>query len=238
MKYHRSQQVFSRLQKLPDNKLIFLIKRGSRLSFDVLIMRYAKWLKAKLHSIVFNRELAQEIYQLFLIGLWNAFRKGAYTDKGAFQPWMRSVLMNFIRQVLRRKKITIEYDEAEEVFKLAVEDESFQKYEWLNDLASLEYGLREDYRDEFNMRAIGQLSYKEIAEITHQSVAKVKSDIHRGKQFLQKQLSRYFLNRRTKKHIPVQLTVEEKEHVRKSISVNDDQDQHIWKQHAGSSVTR
>jgi RNA polymerase sigma factor (sigma-70 family) len=230
--------VFSRLKRLPDNKLIFLVKRGSRLAFDVLIMRYTVWVKQKLHSIVYDKAAAGEIYSLFLIGLWKAFNKGKYVDEGAFEPWMKKVLVNFIRQVLRRKKNGIAYDEAERIFMLAEQDVAIQKYEWANDIEKLKYGLHEDYLAIFKMKAFGQLTNKEIAEIAHKSVGTVKSALHRSREHFQKQLAGAYLNPGIKKHTLVKLNTNQKEKVRRYVSANDDNDLHTWRLHGGRWVTQ
>jgi RNA polymerase sigma-70 factor, ECF subfamily len=231
MKKISSVLSLSELKLLSDAKLIALIKRGNRPAFDALVRHYENWIKARLYFLMHNRDDEKEVYQLFLIGLWNLLRRGKYHEKGAFKHWMGTILSNLVKKYHRRKKEFIEYDTAvEEMYKLAAPDKNIQQFEMDLDLASMQYGMREDEILAVNYKIKNDLSDKQIMQLMQKSKGAVASDVHRGRESLKKKL-RYYLSPRKKKHKVVKLNAEERKNL--SNSSIDEVGLHTWRLHNG-----
>ena len=229
---------YSELKTLTEPEWLFWIIRGCGHAYGLLIYKHERWIKDRLYFLMHNKTGEKEVYQRFLIRMWKALLRGLYkqTEDGDFRHWMGTILKNMVNEYRRRPKKFVEMTEETEPLLPAMQDTNIQKYEWANDLEKLEYGLREDYRDLFNMKAVGELSIKEIAEIVHKSEGTVKSGIQRGREYLKKQLAGYYLNRRIKKHTPVKLGAEQKKSALSLRSVNDDNNLHTWKLHGGKWI--
>ncbi len=235
MKTSKALQSQRSLDKFPDTKLIRMIRRGSRPAFDAMIHHHDKWLLDKLFFRFHDWNKEKEVYQDFRIRLWNTIRKGLYHDEGNLRNWLGKMLLNVARQFTRRKRNFVEINpETEGVFLPSCEDGKVLQLETDDELRNLEYGLKEDERDVLNLKYYGDLSDKEIAEITHKSLSATKSKLHRARVQMQKQLP-YHLGGKKKRHHFRKLNAAARKKI--YVSANDDQDQHVWRKHAGHWVS-
>jgi len=232
MKNAQSAVSLSELEKLSDKKLISRIKRGNRRAFDVLIKHHKKWMRPEIHSLLRNHTDETEVYQLFLIGVWNILRKGKYHDHGLLRHWLGKVMRSFVDQYRRSKKRFAELDEEQaEKMVLCAQDKGIQQFVEDFDLQVLQRGMKEDERIAVNMKIIDNLPDKEIIKRLQKPKGTVLSLIHRGRESLRKQLQPYYLSRRTKKHKLVKLSPEERKKL--STSANDEVDVHTWRLKSG-----
>jgi RNA polymerase sigma-70 factor, ECF subfamily len=113
-----------------------------------------------------------------------------------FQSWLYKIALNiFYRHKISTHFQCLPLDLSDESEILAIEDDDREQpervFEWLEDqheLESLLARLPEQHRVAISCYYFEDLSYREIAELLNQPVGTIKSNIHRGMQFLRKTL--------------------------------------------------
>ena len=140
-------------------------------------------------------DLAQDTFVL-------AYRKIAdLKNPGRFQSWLFRIAQNNVFQLYRGKKVQIESIDQEEsqelsdVQKLTTpikspEDAILTK-ELEDMIGETLQELPDKYRTVFVLSAIQKLGYLEISDIVDQSLASVKSDIHRARVIIRDKIKSY-----------------------------------------------
>ncbi|WP_084663212.1 RNA polymerase sigma factor [Thermanaeromonas toyohensis] len=179
--------------------LIAKVQEGDTSAFEELVMLY----KDKVYSLALTltgnhvdaEDLTQEIFFKIYISL-PEFAQG----KGSFEAWVHRMGVNlWIDWWRRRRKIrsfSLEgvMDSKEEGGKWEIPDdkddvqETVAKREFWRAVWKAYRELPESYRLTLKLRAIDELSYKEIAATLGESEAAVKSRLNRSRQLLKEKL--------------------------------------------------
>ena len=110
------------------------------------------------------------------------------------QPWLHKITLHiFYRHKSSSRLSYLPLDLSEESMLLEIEDDGreqpekvLQDKEDVRELEALISELPEQYRTAVSCYYFAELSYREIAELLHQPVGTVKSNVHRGTQLLRK----------------------------------------------------
>ncbi len=137
-----------------------------------------------------DRETAEDFLQDGFIKIFEKIDK--FRFEGAFEGWMRRLMVNMILESYRKAGITTTFtdefpepDPEEETISGLPEEEQIT----LNQLLDLIQQLPERYRLVFNLYVLEELSHEEIATQLNISVGTSKSNLSRARKWLQQRLN-------------------------------------------------
>jgi RNA polymerase sigma factor (sigma-70 family) len=160
-----------------DEELIELYISGNDACMDMLINRYKTKVFTAINLVVNDRYIAEDIFQETFLRVINTLKGGKYEESGKFLPWViriaRNLAMDYFRKVKRMP--TISSTESEDIFTNMrfAENNSLENAiqnqckKGLRDLIKL---LPNDQKEVLILRHYGDMSFKEIADITNCSI--------------------------------------------------------------------
>lgn len=160
-----------------DQQLIHLYIRGNENGLEELINRH----KAKIYTSIFllvkDTHLAEDIFQDTFIKVIKTLKKGKYNEEGKFLPWVVRIAHNLVIDHFRKEKRTpiITNNEGFDIFDvLHFYDENIEdrllREQTHRDLRSLIHRLPDTQKEVLIMRHYGEMSFRDIAEITDVSI--------------------------------------------------------------------
>lgn len=139
-------------------------------------------------NIVGNVHDAEDIMQELLIKIWN--RREQYEHLENKEAWCMTVTRNMAIDKTRSKKVKI--DDIDVFFNIKdknpLVDLSLEQKERLNSVLKLVNELPDHQRQIIHLRDVEGYTYKEIAEITDNSLDFVKVSLHRARKSLKEAL--------------------------------------------------
>jgi len=165
------------LNTLCDQQLITLYLNGGEAALAELIKRHKSKVYTSIYLLVKDQALAEDIFQDTFIKVINTLRAGKYNEEGKFLPWMIRIAHNLVIDHFRRERRTpiVATQEGFDIFSVIhildenVEDRMIREQTW-SDIRKLIEKLPEEQKEVLIMRHYGDLSFKEIAEITEVSI--------------------------------------------------------------------
>ncbi|MCQ2974596.1 MAG: sigma-70 family RNA polymerase sigma factor [Bacteroidales bacterium] len=165
-------------KNMKDQELIDMFASGNENSIKELFRRHKGKIFTYILLIVKDRELTEDIFQETFIKVIKSLRKGRYMEQGIFLSWVMRIAHNLIIDHFRKQKhlkITSTDKTETDLFnskKFAdsnVEDKMIQSRieQEVRQLINL---LPDDQKEVILLRHYGDLSFKEIAEITNVSI--------------------------------------------------------------------
>ena len=175
--------------------LVTRVCQGDADAFRLIFERYSRPVISFIYDMVNDRGLAEELTQETFLRAYRAIHTMRAETK--LSTWLFGIARNVARESLRaRARATSHVDLADK----SVMDISDKKPEPVAGLLSKELNelirrslaaLDEDKRLVFTLKVLHQCSYEEIAAITGFSIAKLKTDLHRARVEMRKQISPY-----------------------------------------------
>ena len=175
--------------------LVTRVCQGDSDAFRLIFERYSRPVISFIYDMVNDRALAEELTQETFVRAFRAIHTMRTETK--LSTWLFGIARNVARESLRaRARATSHVDLADR----SVMDLSDKKPEPVAGLLSKELNelirrslaaLDEDKRLVFTLKVLHQCSYEEIAAITGFSIAKLKTDLHRARVEMRKQISPY-----------------------------------------------
>ena len=163
--------------QLPDALLVRDYINGNENALAVLINRHQSKIYGFIYSKVLDRDLSDDIFQDTFIKVINTLKAGKYNEEGKFLPWVTRIAHNLVIDHFRREKRTplVSGGDDFDIFEtLGHYDESTEdrmvREQTYKDLKSLIYLLPSEQKEVLIMRHFGDLSFKEIADITQVSI--------------------------------------------------------------------
>ena len=162
---------------LTDQELIGIYLAGHESALEKLIRRHKSRVFAYILMIVKEKELAEDLFQDTFIKVINTIRSGQYKEEGKFIQWVMRIAHNLIIDHFRKAKRipTIgnsdEYDIFDRV-KIPVEsvEELLITEQIHKDVKKLIEYLPKEQKEVLVMRHYGDMSFKDIAEVTNVSI--------------------------------------------------------------------
>ncbi|MCC6384820.1 MAG: sigma-70 family RNA polymerase sigma factor [Bacteroidia bacterium] len=162
---------------LSDDILITNYLAGDENGIKHLFLRYERRLFTSILILVRQRDLAEDLLQDTFIRIINTFRQGNYKHEGKFLGWALRISHNLVIDHFRknnRMKMIHDTDEYQLTENLKLTDDGIEKdiirKQTHHNLKLLIEMLPYEQREVLIMRHYGELSFKEIAEITKASI--------------------------------------------------------------------
>lgn len=160
-----------------DQDLIHSYISGNEAGLTELIRRYQAKIYTSIYLLVKDDFLAEDIFQDTFIKVINTLKAGKYNEEGKFLPWVVRIAHNMVIDHFRREKRTpvINNGDDFDIFEvLGNYDESIEdrmvKNQTYADLKMLIQLLPSEQKEVLIMRHYGEMSFKEIADITEVSI--------------------------------------------------------------------
>ena len=160
-----------------DQDLIHLYINGDEAGLVELIRRYQSKIYTSIYLLVKDEYLAEDIFQDTFIKVINTLKAGKYNEEGKFLPWVTRIAHNLVIDHFRREKRAPRVSNGDDfdIFEvLGNYDESTEdrmvREQTHKDLKALIQLLPSEQTEVLIMRHFGDLSFKEIADITDVSI--------------------------------------------------------------------
>lgn len=167
----------SQTHQLPDATLVSMYQAGANDALETLISRYKDRLYTAIYMLVKDQYLAEDIFQETFLKIIRTIKGGRYAEQGKFLPWALRVAHNLCMDHFRRvrQQVPITTEEGNELFDLlpmahtngAERLEERQTHQSVRELVE---SLPEEQREVVTLRIYGEMSFKEIAALTHVSI--------------------------------------------------------------------
>ena len=165
------------LIKEKDSVLVKGYINGCERSLAVLIERHKIMIYNFIYSKVFDRDIAEDIFQDTFIKVIKTLRKGAYQEEGKFLPWVMRISHNLVIDHFRKNNRIPIFESKDEfdIFQIIGDDapnieSNMIDRQVVEDLQKLIIELPDDQREVLTMRLYKDMSFKEIAETTGVSI--------------------------------------------------------------------
>jgi RNA polymerase sigma factor (sigma-70 family) len=166
-----------KMQLESDQDLIHQYILGQETCLEELIRRYKSKVYTSIYLLVKDTYLAEDIFQDTFIKVINTLKAGKYNEEGKFLPWVMRIAHNLVIDYFRREKRTpvVTNVDGFDIFEvLQFNDESMEdkmvREQTHKDLKALIHLLPSEQKEVLIMRHYGELSFKEIADITGVSI--------------------------------------------------------------------
>jgi RNA polymerase sigma factor (sigma-70 family) len=160
-----------------DQDLIHLYVAGDEAGLVELLRRYQAKIYTSIYLLVKDEYLAEDIFQDAFIKVINTLRAGKYNEEGKFLPWVTRIAHNLVIDHFRREKRAPMVNNGDDfdIFEvLGNYDESTEdrlvREQTHKDLKALIHLLPAEQKEVLIMRHFGDMSFKEIADVTEVSI--------------------------------------------------------------------
>lgn len=162
---------------LNDQDLVIQYLNGNELALETLIRKHKTRIYSSIYLLVKDQYLAEDIFQDTFIKVINTLKSRKYNEEGKFLPWVLRIAHNLVIDHFRREKrapIITSADGTDVLNLIQSHQESAEdvllRIQTQKDLRAMIHLLPEDQKEVLIMRHYGDLSFKEIAEITGVSI--------------------------------------------------------------------
>lgn len=162
---------------MTDQALVRKYIAGEEAGLAILLDRYQSKVFTSIYLLINDRELAEDIFQDTFIKVIENLRKGRYNDEGKFLYWVSRIARNLVIDHFRRerKNSFIAHQEGYDIFDtLAVGDENAEERMIREQsharLRRMIQRLPDDQKEVLIMRHYGEMSFREISDITEVSI--------------------------------------------------------------------
>ena len=162
--------------KAGDRKMQELLYQQTSAKLFAICLRYAK-----------DRMEAEDTLQLGFIKIFEKIK--TYRGDGAFEGWMRRIMVNTAIESYRKNIKHLQLVPLEESFEQAETGVTYNNLE-VQDLMKLIQQLADGYRLVFNLFAIEGFSHKEIAESLGITEGASKSQLSRARTILKEKITK------------------------------------------------
>lgn len=165
-------------QIVSDQVLVNKFIQGDSTSFEALVIRYKDRVFTYIIMIVKNYDLANDIFQDTFIKVMKSLRKKKYEERGSLISWIIRIAHNLIIDHFRKEKRlqTVSNDDKEidlfnsPKFSDSNIEEIIIKEQIEGDVRKLLDTLPNEQKQVVLLRLYGDLSFKEISELTGVSI--------------------------------------------------------------------
>ena len=167
-----------KLQQSSDQDLVRLYLNGEESVLEELLNRHKSKIYTSIYLLVKDQYLAEDIFQDAFIKVINTLRSGRYNEEGKFLPWVMRIAHNLVIDYFRKEKrapVITSADGETDVFNMLQFQEESAEDKMLReqthfDLRTMIQLLPDDQKEVLIMRHYADLSFKEIADLTHVSI--------------------------------------------------------------------
>ena len=166
------------LKSMSDEQLVKLFTDGNNRAFDTLILRYKNFLYSHVYSITKDYNESNDILQEAYMRMISSLRQKFYIETGKFKYWALRIAHNIaIDNTRLNKNSDIKCSCSEEFmsvvptdyYEKTIEDDLVEK-QIKKQIYIIYKSLPDTQRDIVQMRYYNNLSFKEISNITGESI--------------------------------------------------------------------
>ena len=164
-------------QKISDATLISSYIKGDESALEILITRHKQRIFSFIYSKVYDRDIAEDIFQDTFIKVIRTLKRGAYNEEGKFLPWIMRISHNLVIDHFRKNSRMPKFDNSGEFSIFSVLSDSalnaekqLIKDQLVEDVRRLIEELPEDQKQVLVMRMYNDMSFKEISDNTGVSI--------------------------------------------------------------------
>lgn len=165
------------IPQISDAVLVDAYLRGDASAIETLIYRHKDKLYTSIYLLVKDKYTAEDIFQDTFLKIVRTLNEDRYNEQGKFLPWALRVAHNLCMDHFRkaRKHIPITTPDGQDILALfdMREETPSGKIETLQTNDNIRILIEElsgEQREVVVLRIYGELSYKEIADITGVSI--------------------------------------------------------------------
>jgi RNA polymerase sigma-70 factor (ECF subfamily) len=178
-----------------DNELVMLTLRGQSRAYEFLVRRYQKLVYNVVFHMVQNHETAADVTQDTFLRAYNGLH--TFRTDARFKPWLLRVANNCALNKLREMKVrdhdSLDWMLEEDAYAEPAASQNVEaEVEWRLSQVMVADALKKlapRHRQMFLLRYQHDLSYADIAHVTEESEATVKSVLFRTRERLRKLLA-------------------------------------------------
>jgi RNA polymerase sigma factor (sigma-70 family) len=165
------------LSNCTDQQLVQAFANGTNESLEILITRHRDKIFSTILFMVKDKYLAEDLFQDAFIKIIDTIRNGRYSEEGKFLPWAIRICHNLCVDHFRKVKRapSVKTSDDQDLFELynfredsadqkLMQDETQERVKRILNL------LPSEQREVIVLRHYGDLSFKEIAELTSCSI--------------------------------------------------------------------
>lgn len=164
---------------ISDAALVSNYIKGEEAALSTLIARHQQRIFSFVYSKVYDRDIAEDIFQDTFIKVINTLKRGKYNEEGKFLPWVMRIAHNLVIDHFRRNNRMPKFDNSNNedfsIFSVLSDgalnaENKIIKDQIENDVRGLIDELPDDQKEVLLMRIYKDMSFKEIAERTDVSI--------------------------------------------------------------------
>lgn len=158
--------------KISDSDLIQHFLNGNDACFETLLNRHKERIFTTIIMIVKDKYVAEDIFQETFIKIVKMLRTGKYSEDGRFVQYAVRIARNMSIDYFRRtkKKPTINGEAGESILDsmsfAETREEVIEKNETQRTIRNLVNELPDEQKEVLLLRHYGEMSFKEISELT------------------------------------------------------------------------
>ena len=160
-----------------DADLVSAYMQGNENSLCILITRHKEKIFSFIYSKVFDRDVAEDIFQDTFIKVIRTLKRGRYNEEGKFLPWVMRISHNLVIDYFRKNNRMPKFENNGDfnIFSVLSDDalnaeKKIIKNQVASDVQRLIEELPEDQKQVLIMRMYKDMSFKEISEQTGVSI--------------------------------------------------------------------
>ncbi|MBX2905101.1 MAG: sigma-70 family RNA polymerase sigma factor [Taibaiella sp.] len=161
---------------LTDAELVLAYQQGQEQALSVLIARHKDAVYTSVFMLVKDKYLAEDLFQDTFLKIIKTIKEGRYCEQGKFLPWAvrvgRNLCMDHFRRMRQNVTITLPdgADIATLIGSMEMAPDGLERRQVQDSVRKLVEGLPEEQREVIVLRIYGDLSFKEISELTGVSI--------------------------------------------------------------------
>ncbi|WP_452220748.1 RNA polymerase sigma factor [Lacinutrix salivirga] len=166
-----------RKETISDATLVSAYINGDESALEMLIKRHKQRIYSFIYSKVFDRDLAEDVFQDTFIKVIRTLKRGSYNEEGKFLPWVMRIAHNLVIDHFRKNNRMPKFDNSGEFSIFSVLSDSslnaektIIKSQVEDDVRRVIDELPDDQKEVLVMRMYNDMSFKEISERTGVSI--------------------------------------------------------------------
>ena len=165
------------IQQRSDSELIHAFIQGDERALETLVYRYKDKLYTSIYMLVKDKYIAEDIFQDAFLKMIRTMREGRYSEQGKFLPWAIRVAHNLCMDHFRKVKqqVQVLLPDGKDISDLIGTSDynasdRIENRQTNESVRQLIEALPEEQREVIVLRMYGDLSFKEIADMTAVSI--------------------------------------------------------------------
>ncbi|MDB3976960.1 sigma-70 family RNA polymerase sigma factor [Flavobacteriaceae bacterium] len=163
--------------KSTDAVLVSAYLQGDESALSILITRHKQRIYSFIYSKVFDRDIAEDVFQDTFIKVINSLKRGKYNEEGKFLPWVMRISHNLVIDHFRKNNRMPKFENNTDfdIFSVLSDnslnaENTIIKGQVASDVRRLVEELPEDQKQVLMMRIYKGMSFKEISLQTGVSI--------------------------------------------------------------------